>query len=82
MINPFQAMKVISDPAGAMSQALQSQLRSRMGQMAQQNPQAYQKWQEMTSGKSEDDLKQTAMNLAKSQGIDLSQFASQFGIRL
>lgn len=38
--------------------------------------------QEMTSGKSESDMKQTAMNLAREQGIDLKQFASQFGINL
>ena len=38
--------------------------------------------QEMTSGKSEDDLKQTALNLAKERGIDLKQFAQGFGIKL
>lgn len=38
--------------------------------------------QEMTSGKSESDMKQTAMNLAREQGVDLKQFASQFGINL
>lgn len=36
----------------------------------------------MTSGKSEADMKQTAINLAKEQGIDLKQFASTFGIKL
>ena len=50
--------------------------------MMKQNPQAYQKMQEMVSGKGEDDLKQTAMNLAKERGIDLHQFAGQFGIKL
>lgn len=50
--------------------------------MAQQNPQAFQKMQEMTSGKSEADMKQTAMNLAKERGIDISKFASQFGINI
>lgn len=50
--------------------------------MQKQNPQAYQKMQEMTNGKSEADLKQTAMNLAKERGIDLGKFASQFGITL
>jgi len=38
--------------------------------------------QEMVSGKSEGDLRQTAMNLAKERGIDINQFASQFGIKL
>lgn len=50
--------------------------------MAQQNPQVYQKWQEMVGGKSESEMKQTAMNLAKERGIDMSKFASQFGITL
>ena len=50
--------------------------------MKQQNPQAYQKMQEMTSGKSEEQMKQTAMNLAQQQGIDLRQFANSFGIQL
>ena len=50
--------------------------------MAQQNPHAYQKMQEMTSGKSEQQMKETAMNLARQQGIDLKQFASTFGIKL
>lgn len=50
--------------------------------MAQQNPIAYQKWQEMVGGKSEADIKQTALNLAKENGIDINKFASQFGIKL
>jgi len=36
----------------------------------------------MTSGKSEQQMRETAMNLAKQQGIDLKQFASTFGIKL
>jgi len=57
-------------------------LQSRMAQMQKQNPQAFQKMKEMTSGKSESDLKTTAMNLAKERGIDIKQFASNFGIQL
>ena len=75
MINPFQA---IGNPQAFLNQ----QLQSRMNQMAQQNPQAFQRMKEMTSGKSEADMKQTALNLAKERGIDISKFASQFGIRL
>lgn len=47
-----------------------------------QNPQAYQKWQQMTGGKTSEDLKQTAMNLAKEQGVDLKQLAQTFGINI
>lgn len=50
--------------------------------MMKQNPQAFQKMQEMVGGKSEADMKQTALNLAKERGIDLKQFAKQFGIQL
>jgi hypothetical protein len=53
-----------------------------MNQMMKQNPQAYQKMQEMTSGKTEADMKQTAINLAKQRGVDLKSFASTFGIQL
>ncbi|MBO7123181.1 MAG: hypothetical protein J6V90_07885 [Treponema sp.] len=74
-MNPFQMM---ANP----TKALEGQLRSRMEAMMRQNPQAYQRMMEMTSGKSETDLKSTAMNLAKEQGVDLRQFASGFGIRL
>lgn len=78
MTNPFQAMQLLSNP----SQLLNQQLQQRMSQMAQQNPQAYQKMQEMVGGKSESDMKETAMNLARERGIDLKAFASNFGINL
>ena len=50
--------------------------------MMKQNPQAYQKMQEMVGGKSEADMKQACMNLARERGIDLKSFASNFGIKL
>lgn len=75
MINPFQMM---SNP----QQFLTQQLQSKMNAMMQQNPQAYQKMQEMINGKNESDMKQTAMNLAKERGVDLQQFARNFGIQL
>lgn len=50
--------------------------------MQKQNPQAFQKMQELTSGKNETQMKETAMNLAKERGVDLQKFASQFGINL
>ena len=78
MTNPFQAIQAISNP----SQFLNQQLQQRMNTMMKQNPQAYHKWQEMTSGKSDTDLKQTAMNMAKERGIDLNSFAKTFGINL
>ena len=53
-----------------------------MNTMMKQNPQAYQKWQEMNYKKNNDDLRQTAMNLAKERGVDLNSFAKSFGINL
>lgn len=51
-------------------------------QMQRQNPELYSKVQQMTNGKNEGQMKEMAMNIAKERGIDLSQFASQFGIKL
>lgn len=78
MINPFQAMSALCNP----QQFLTQQLQNRMQSMVKQNPQAYQKMQEMINGKSESDMKNTAMNLAKEQGIDLKSFARTFGINI
>lgn len=75
MINPFQLM---TNP----QQFLNNQLQARFNQMKQQNPQAFQKLQEMTSGKSDSELQQTALNLAKERGIDIQQFARNFGIQI
>ena len=77
-MNPFQAMQAFSNP----SQFLTQQLQNRMNQMMKSNPQAFQKMQEMTNGKSESDMKETCMNLAKERGVDLKQFASTFGIKI
>ena len=77
-MNPFQAIQALGNPSRFMNQ----QLQSRMNEMMKQNPQAYQKMQEMTSGKSETDLRQTALNLAKERGVDLQSFARQFGINI
>ena len=77
-MNPFQMMSALQNP----NQFITQQLQNRMQTMMKQNPQAFQKMQEMTNGKSEGDMKQTAMNLAKEKGIDLKQFAQGFGINL
>lgn len=53
-----------------------------MNQMQSQNPQLFKKVQEMTNGKNEVQLKELANNIAKERGIDLNNFASQFGIKL
>lgn len=50
--------------------------------MKNQNPKLFQKVQEMIISKNENQLKELANNIAKERGIDLNNFASQFGIKL
>ena len=50
--------------------------------MRNQNPQKFNQIQQMINGKNDNQLKEIANNLAKERGIDLNQFASNFGIKL
>lgn len=50
-------------------------------QMTGNNPMVNQLMQSM-QGKSPDALRQMAMNIAKERGIDLDQFAQQFGMKI
>ena len=50
-------------------------------QMTGGNPMVNTLMQSM-QGKSPDALRQMAMNIAKERGIDLNQFAQQFGMKL
>jgi len=50
--------------------------------MQNQNPQLFQKVQEMMKGKNENELKEMAGNIAKERGINLAEFAGQFGIKI
>lgn len=45
------------------------------------NPQAKQLYDSL-KGKNEAELKQYAMNVAQSKGVDLTQFMSQYGIHI
>jgi hypothetical protein len=45
------------------------------------NPQAKQLYESL-KGKNEAELKQYAMNVAQSKGVDLTQFMSQYGITI
>lgn len=51
-------------------------------QMERQNPQLFRRVREMTDGKSESQMKEIALNIAKERGIDLSNFAHQYGISI
>ena len=50
--------------------------------MQAQNPQRFQEAMGRLNGKNDSQMKEMAENLAKENGIDLKQFASQFGIKL
>lgn len=52
-----------------------------MVQMAQQNPQLGQVMQ-MVNGKTPDQMRQMAQNIAQQRGIDLNALAAQMGIKL
>lgn len=52
-----------------------------LNQMTGNNPMVNQLMQSM-QGKSPDALRQMAMNIAKERGIDLDQFAKQFGMNI
>lgn len=76
MANPFADMlNVMRNPQQAMLEMAQRKMRN-------ENPELYQKAMEMTQGKSEADLRQTALNLAKEKGVDLQKFAQQFGLKI
>ena len=45
------------------------------------NPQAKQLYESLR-GKSNEELKQYAMNVAQSRGVDLTQFMSSYGIKI
>lgn len=52
-----------------------------LNQMTGNNPMVGQLMQSI-QGKSPDALRQMAMNIAKERGVDLNQFAQQFGMKL
>ena len=71
-MNPFQMM---GNPMQMMEQQVERQ-------MQQSNPQLYEKVRQMMEGKSPQEMQSVVMNVAKERGVDLNQFASQFGIKL
>jgi len=47
-----------------------------------QNPQQFNQIQKMLEGKNDEQLRNMAENIANERGINLSEFANQFGIKL
>jgi hypothetical protein len=52
-----------------------------INQTISKNPKAKQLYENL-KGKSAEELKQYAMNVAQSKGVDLTQFMSQYGIKI
>lgn len=71
MFNPFQTIQQMQNP----NQLI-------LNQLQKQNPKLYQKVQEMTNGKTETELREMVQNIASERGVNLSQFANQFGIKI
>lgn len=69
MINAFQLFKMMN---GRNPQQV-------LMQVAQQNPVLNQAMQ-MTNGQTPQQMRQTAMNLAKQRGVDINQLAQMMGI--
>lgn len=53
-----------------------------MQKMQQSNPELYAKGMQMIKGKSDHQLKEIAKNIANEKGIDLTEFARQFNIKI
>lgn len=64
----------MKNPMGAMQQQM-------LRRMQQANPQLFKQVQGMVQGKSDAELRVMAQNIAQERGIDLNQFASQFGMK-
>lgn len=61
---------------------MQGLLQQQAERMRQSNPELYNRAMQMINGKSDSQLKEIANNIAKDRGIDLNDFANQFGIKL
>lgn len=57
-------------------------MQAQMQKMQQSNPELYAKGMQMIQGKSDEQLKEIAGNIARERGIDLPFFAKQFGIKI
>ena len=75
MFNPFQMLRAANNPKGAIKKQL-------LAKMKAKNPFMYEQVQKMISGKSEDELKAMAQNIAKERGINLQEFAQNMGIEI
>ena len=73
-MNIFQAMQYLTNP----NKALQEQMLQKMQNM---NPALFNNIQNMINGKSDAELKQMAMNLAKERGIPINDILKNLGVK-
>lgn len=57
-------------------------MQTQLQKMQQSNPELYAKGMQMIQGKSDEQLREIAHNIAKDRGIDLADFAGQLGIKI
>lgn len=67
--------RAMKNPMGAMQQRM-------LGDMQRRNPQLFQQISQMINGKSEDQLRQMAQNIASDRGVDINSFAQNMGVKL
>ena len=78
MVNPFQMLQQVGQ---VMKNPMQAIIDQQAQRMRQANPDLYNRTMQMINGKSDAQLKEMAENMARERGIDLSQLASQFGLK-
>lgn len=71
-MNPFELLQQVQHSANPRKAAMQ---------MIQNNP-AVKRALQMTNGRSPEEIKNMAYDMARQRGIDLDSMAQQFGIRL
>ena len=72
MANPFQMLQGLQNPMGMIQQSLLEKMRA-------SNPQKFEQGMAVVRGKSEEQHKEIAMNMARDRGItDVNQFARSF----
>lgn len=78
-MNPFQMVgqlqNMMKNPLGMLQKQMLQKLQN-------QNPQQFNQIQKMLEGKNDEQLRNMAENIANERGINLSEFANQFGIKL
>ena len=63
------------NPANLMEQQL-------INQMQNSNPALFNRVMQMMSGKTQQQMQEVVLNVARERGIDINKFASQYGLKI